>query len=164
MPAHQRSANMKTLMALALLALLQVPGRAADISPIEAAPVAEASITISPKDSAFPGKRWKTRKFQIKNTSGKDFFVYGHSLDTVFIQVSTKDPESGKWVSRELLYCGTGAGRHLVKAGAVFFAMVNLPVDVADREFRIEFTRHSDARDEQGELTKTESLSMKQSP
>lgn len=152
---------MKSLMTLALLALLQLPGDAAEISPIEAAPTAPASITVSPKDSAFPGKQWKTRKFEIKNTSGKDFFVYGHSLAHVFIQVYTEDPESGKWVSRGMGYCGTGAGRHRVESGAAFSATVSLPTDVADREFVIEFTRHSDAHDEKGKLTKTKSLSMK---
>ncbi len=156
--------NMKTLMTLALLALLQVPGDAAEIAPIEAAPVGQASITVSPKDSAFPGKRWKTRKFQIKNTSSKDFFVYGHSLENVFIQVFTKEPDSGKWVSRELGYCGTGAGPQRLKSGSAFVALVSLPVDIADREFVIEFTRHSDALDEKGELTKTQPLSMKTSP
>ena len=155
---------MKTLMTLALLALLRVPGDAAEIVPIVAAPVAPASITVSPKASAFPGKRWMTQKFEIKNTSGKDFFVSGHSLENVFIQVFTKDPESGKWVSRGLGYCGTGAGLHRVKSGAVFFAAVSLPVDVADREFMIEFSRHSDALDENGILTKTEPLSMKETP
>lgn len=155
---------MKTLMTLALLALLQVPADAAETPLIEAAPVAPASITVSPKDSAFPGKRWKTRKFGIKNTSGKDFFVSGHSLENVFIQVFTKDPASGNWVSRGLGYCGTGAGLHQVKSGAVFFATVSLPVDVADREFMIEFSRHSDALDEKGILTRTEPLSMKEAP
>ncbi len=151
-------------MTLALLACFQVLGDAAEIAPVEATPAAPASITVSPKDSAFPGKRWKTRKFQIKNTSGKDFFVSGHSLENVFIQVFTKDPDSGRWVSRGLGYCGTGAGLHRVESGAVFFATVNLPVDVADREFMIELSRHSDALDEQGILTKTEPLRMKEAP
>jgi hypothetical protein len=155
---------MQTLMTLGLLALLQVPADAAETPPIEAAPVAPASITVSPQDSAFPGKRWMTRKFEIKNTSGKDSFVSGHSLENVFIQVFTKDPESGKWTSRELGYCGTGSGLHRVKSGAVFFATVSLPVDVADREFMIEFSRHSDTLDEKGTLTKTEPLSMMKTP
>ena len=155
---------MKTLMTLALFTLLQLPGDAAEIAPIEVAPVAPATTTVSPKDSAFPGKCWKTRKFEIKNTSGKDFFVYGHSLEQVFIQVFTKDLESGKWVSRGLGYCGTGAGLHRVKSGAVFSATVSLPVDEADREFMIDFSRYSDALDKKGTLTKTEPLSMKETP
>ncbi len=156
---------MKTLMTLALLTLLQVPGVAADRAPIETAPVVRASIAVAQKDSGVvPGTRWMTRKFRIKNTSGKDFFVYGHSLDNVFVDVLTKDPDSGKWVSQDLFHCGVDAGPHCVKSGSAFYVTVSLPIDIADREFIIEFGRYADARDDKGELTKTRPLSMKASP
>jgi hypothetical protein len=155
--------NMKTLITLTFLAFLHVEADAADIASIEVAPVAPASITVSPKDSAFPGKQWKTRKFEIKNTSAVDFLVSGHSLNHVFIQVFTKDVDSGKWVSRGLGYCGTGAGLHRVKSGGAFFATVSLPEDIAGREFMIKFTRYSNSSDNKGESTQTQALSMKTS-
>jgi hypothetical protein len=154
---------MKILITLTFLAFLHVAADAADIASIEVAPVAPATITVSPKDSAYPGKRWKTRKFEIKNTSATDFFVYGHSLNNVFIQVSTKNVDSGKWESRGLAYCGTGAGSHRVKSGEAFFATVNLPEDIAGRDFMIEFTMYSDISDHKGERIQTQSLSMKTS-
>ena len=155
--------NMKTLITLMFIALLHVAADAADIASIEVAPVAPATITVSPKDSAFAGKRWKTRKFEIKNTSTVDFFVNAHSLNYVFIQVFTKDVDSGKWVSRGLGYCGTGASLHRVKSGGAFFATVNLPEDIADSEFMIEFQRYSDSNDNKGISTQTKPLSMKKS-
>jgi len=154
---------MKTLITLTFLAFLHVAADAADIASIKVAPVAPATITVSTKDSAFPGKRWKTRKFEIKNTSAADFFVHGHSLNNVFIQVFTKDANSGKWVSRGLGYCGTGAGSHRVKSGEAFFATVSLPEEIAGLEFMIEFTRYSDSSDSKGKRIQTQSLSMKTS-
>lgn len=152
---------MKSLLTLVLLAVLQVPSGAADRAPITATPVAQSTSKVSPKDSAIPGKKWMSRKFQIKNTSGKDFFVHGQSLDLVFIQILTKDPDTGKWESQGLGYCGTGAGLHRVKVAAAFNVTVSLPTDIAEREFIIEFTRYQDAnQNDEGKQTRTQPLSM----
>lgn len=154
---------MKTLLTFAFLAILGVPTYAEERPPIEAVPVSEASITVSPKGSAYPGKQWLTRMIKIKNTSGQDFFVSGGSLNHVFIQVYTLDPKSGEWISRELVYCGFGSGQHLVAVDSAFTAKVSLPVELSNRAFLIEFTRRSDARDKMGKITRTLPLSMKSS-
>jgi len=151
---------MKTMLTFAFVAILGVPAYAEERPPIEAVPVSEASITVSPKGSAHPGKQWLTRMIKIKNTSGQDFFVSGGSLNHVFIQVYTLDPKSGEWISRELLYCGFGAGQHLVKADSAFTARVSLPIELSERPFVIEFTRYSDAHDQKGKITRTLRLSM----
>ena len=155
---------MKNLLVYAFFAIVQIPAFAQDRPPIETVPISEASITISPKGSAYPGKQWKTRSFRIENTSERDFFVTGGSLDNVFIQVYTLDPTSGKWTSRGLLYCGFGSGRHIVRSGSAFTAKINLPIEHSERKFLIEFTRYSDASDHKGTVTSTLPLSMKSSP
>ena len=155
---------MKTLLTFTFLAILLVQAYAEDQSPINAVPVSVASITISPRGSAYPGKQWMSRKITIKNTSGQDFLVYGGSLNQVFIQIYTMDPKSGKWISRGMLYCGFGSGRHLVKTGTAFTANVSLPIEISERDFLIEFTRYSSTHDQKGKITRTQPLNMKSAP
>ena len=155
--------RIKTLVTFACVAMFGVSAYGEERPPIEAVPVSEASITVSPKGSAHPGKQWLTRMIKIKNTSGQDFLVSGGSLNHVFIQVYTLDPKSGEWISRELLYCGFGSGRHLVKTDSEFTASVSLPIELSERDFLIEFRRYSDAHDQKGKITRTLPLSMKSS-
>lgn len=133
---------MKTLLTLGLLAIIHLSVIAEENRPIHAAPVADASITISPKDSAYPGKKWMTRKFKIKNISGQDFFVIGDSLDHLFFQIFTKEPKTGEWTNYGLGFCGTGARAHTIKSGSTFTVSVSLPIEISNRDFVIEFDRH----------------------
>lgn len=152
---------MKTIITFALLLTLQIPVFCGE-SPVAIKPLTEASLTISPKESAYPGKKWMTRKFKVENTSGREFYVSGHSLDNVFVQIHTKDPESGKWVSRGMGFCGTGASKMLISQGSAFTVTVNLPIEISDREFTIEFSRtFGPGPQAAGETTRSEPLSMK---
>lgn len=153
--------NMKTIITFALFLAVQIPAHCGE-SPVTTTPVTEASLTTSPKESAYPGKQWTTRRFKIKNTSGRSFYVFGYSLDNVFVQIHTKDPESGKWVSRSVGFCGTGASKILIPQDSAFTVTVNLPVEISDREFTIEFTRTFGLGPQAaGETTTSEPLSMK---
>ena len=153
---------MKTLIPILALTLLPFVVSAEELRSIEVKAVSEAVFETSPKDSAYAGKRWMTRKFEIRNVSATDFFVHGHSLRNVFIDVLTKDPASGEWVSRGYGYCGTGARRHRVAPGEVFSVEVSLPVDLADREFVIQFTQYPDDPLSKGVEVKTPALRMKE--
>ncbi len=103
-----------------------------------------------------------TRKFRVQNTSGREFYVFGDSLDHVFVQIHTKDPESGKWVSRGAGFCGTGASKLLVPQESAFTVTVNLPIEISERDFMIEFTRTFGLGPQAaGEDTKSGPLSMK---
>jgi hypothetical protein len=155
---------MKALVKFALFLTLQIPALCGE-SPVTTTPVTEASLTISPNESAYPGKQWMTRKFRIENTSGRNFYVFGYSLDHVFVQIHTKDPESGKWVSRGVGFCGTGASKILIPQDSAFTVTVNLPVEISDREFTIEFNRTFGLGPQAtGETTTSEPLSMKSKP
>ncbi|MES2661160.1 MAG: hypothetical protein V4689_21240 [Verrucomicrobiota bacterium] len=155
---------MKTLIPVALLLALQIPALCGE-SPVTTTPVTEASLTISPKESAYPGKQWITRQFRIENTSGRKFYVSGYSPDHVFVQIHTKDPESGKWVRRIAGFCATGASKILIPQDSAFTVTVNLPVEISDREFTIEFTRtFGFGSQAAGETTTSEPLSMKSKP
>lgn len=132
---------MKTLLTVAFLAILRISACAEDRPPVEAVPIAEASTTVSPKGSAYPGKRWMTRSFKITNTSERDFFVTGGSLDHVFLQVFTLDPTSGEWKSRGMFYFGFGARQCLVKPGSAFTASISLPIELSNRSILIELKK-----------------------
>ena len=77
-----------------------------------------STLTVSPGGSAYPGKRWISQRLQVKNVSGTDVHIYGHSLKHVHLQVYTRNSESnGGWVSQGLGYCGTGAGKAVILPG-----------------------------------------------
>ena len=152
---------MRFLIPILALTLLPFAVKAEEVRSIEVSPVSEAVLETSPKDSAYAGKRWMTRKFEIRNVSGTDFFVHGHSLKNVFIDVLTKDPASGEWVSRGYGYCGTGAGRHRVAPGKAFSVTIHLPEELADREFVIQFTQYPNDPNSKGVEVKTPALRMK---
>lgn len=155
---------MKSFITFAFFLALQILALC-DESPIATTPLTEATLTISQKDSAYPGKEWITRKFSIKNTSDWSFYMRGHSLDHVFVEIHTKDPESGNWVSRNMGYCGTGAAKILTAQNSAFTVTVSLPVEFSNREFAFEFHRTFGLEEkEPGEITKTEGPSMKSKP
>lgn len=152
---------MKTIISFVLFLAFQIRAFCGEC-PVAIKPVNEASLTISPKQSAYPGKKWMTRKFRVENTTGREFYVFGHSLDNVFVQIHTKDPESGKWLSRGVGFCGTGASKMLIPQSSAFTVNVNLPLEISAREFTIEFTRSfGPGPQAAGETTRSEPLSMK---
>jgi len=156
---------MKILLKVAFLLVLRINVSAEEQLPITVVPITEASVFASPQGSANAGKQWMTRKFKIKNTSGRNFFIFGHSLDDVVTTSLTKDPGTGKWVRNGRVSCMVGASPILVVQGSAFTATVTLPIEMSDREFVIEFTRGIDASFRNGgETTRSLPLCMKPSP
>lgn len=102
-------------------------------------------VITSPKESAYPGKKWLEETVTAKNVTNNVFFVSGHSLEHVFVGVSTKDPVKNEWVSRGLGYCGTGASLHPLKPGESFSATVDIPIELSAREYRIDVEVYSGA-------------------
>ena len=88
------------------------------------------------------GKRWVSQKVQLENNTGEDFFVYGYSKDQPFVQISVRDPETGKTKSLGLGYCGTGAGLYRIERGASFMCHVDLCEAQVAAGFVVELTRY----------------------
>ncbi len=80
---------------------------------------------------------WYSQKVRIRNVSAKSIFVYGHSLDSPFVQIDTRNPETMEWESFGIGYCGTGADLHKVKNGKEFVATIRLPGNLAKQDLRV---------------------------
>ena len=101
-------------------------------------PSSKAKVVISPEGSAYPGRKWVQDTVKVQNADQRPIYVFGHSLQHVFLQVYTKDTGKNEWVSRGLGYCGTGADYQSVKPGESFTAELSLPRELSDREYRVE--------------------------
>ncbi|MGO8688285.1 MAG: hypothetical protein ACLQLG_01510 [Thermoguttaceae bacterium] len=115
---------------------------------------------ISPKNSAEPGKKWLEQTVTVKNASDHAIYVYGHSLASVFISVSTKDPVTQQWVSLGLGYCGIPSCYALAPAQS-FPATIALPSELSDREYRIEVETYSGPEDAKPVTVVSPALRMK---
>jgi hypothetical protein len=99
---------------------------------------------------------------QLKNVSGADFYIYGHSADMPFVQTYMLDAEIGKWAKQAQGYCGTGAGLHRIARGATFMAMATFDKQgAAGGLIQLEFTRYPTAEIRDGVLVRTDPLAAK---
>jgi hypothetical protein len=96
-----------------------------------------ARIAISPADSAFPGRKWLEQTVTVRNVTDHTVFVFGHSLEHIFVDVATRDPLKGEWGPLGLGYCGTGAKLHPLGPGESFPVTISLPIELADRDYKI---------------------------
>ena len=103
-----------------------------------------ARIAISPADSAYPGIKWIEQTVTVRNATDHTVFVYGTSLEHgIIVDVATRDPLKGEWDPLGLGYCGTGMKLQPLGAGLSFPVTISLPIELADREFRIEVKVYS---------------------
>lgn len=131
-------------------------------SAISVVAMGRSSEVISKQDPFESGspRKWRQQTFLIKNSSKTSFYVYGQTLRNVFVRVYTKNPKNQTWEDREIGYCGTGAGLSEVRPRMVFAVTVYLPVEMAEREFRIEFERFASQSDNTGVIERTKPLRM----
>jgi hypothetical protein len=106
-------------------------------------PSNKPNVVVSPEGSAYPGKKWLQDTVTVQNTDERPLYVFGDSLQHVFVQVYTEDVVKNEWASRGLGYCGTGAGYQLVKPRESFTAEIVLPENLSDREYKVELEVYS---------------------
>lgn len=96
-----------------------------------------ARVVVSPPESPYPGRKRLEQAVIVTNATNHAVFVFGHSLDHVFVEVATRDPLKDEWSSLGLGYCGTGAKLYPLAPGDSFLATIRLPIEFADREYKV---------------------------
>ena len=136
---------MKTFIACALLLLLLTFAMATE--PAVRLRLGAPERIKAPKGSATAGSTWVTFPVHVANVSNGSIWLHGHSLRSPFYGLFTRQKDSDAWITRGIGFCGTGASRHQLRAGAATTFSVSVPVRYVGQQLRVELLVYDSADD-----------------
>jgi hypothetical protein len=115
----------------------------------------------APKGSATAGSTWVTFPVHVDNLTTHSIWLHGHGLNSPFYQLFTRRTDSETWLTRGMGFCGTGAKRHQLRAGATTTFSVSVPVRYVGQQLRVELRAYQSADDATPDTINSEGVPIK---